>query len=83
MEADGRHDLRLATGLIALFGLRPAELAVLTTKGDKLYAGAKVKRTSQPWRRKQSRHGSACCRWTLLAVKVRASVCCNCIHPVW
>jgi len=43
MEADGRHDLRLATGLIALFGLRPAELAVLTTKGDKLYAGA-VKR---------------------------------------
>ena len=30
MEADGGHDLRLATGLIALFGLRPAELAVLT-----------------------------------------------------
>ena len=26
MDADGRHDLRLATGLIALFGLRPAEL---------------------------------------------------------
>ena len=43
MEADGRHDLRLATGLIALFGLRPAELALLTVKGDKLYAGA-VKR---------------------------------------
>ncbi len=39
MEADGRHDLRLATGLIALFGLRPAELAVLTVKGDKLYCG--------------------------------------------
>ena len=43
MEADGRHDLRLATGLIALFGLRPAELAVLTVKEGKLYAGA-VKR---------------------------------------
>lgn len=40
METDGRHNLRLATGLIALFGLRPAELAVLTVKGDKLYVGA-------------------------------------------
>ena len=39
MEADGRYDLRLATGLIALFGLRPAELAVLAVKGDKLYCG--------------------------------------------
>ena len=39
MEADGRHDLRLAVGLVALFGLRPAELAVLKVKGDKLYCG--------------------------------------------
>ena len=32
LEADGEHELRLAVGLVGLFGLRPAELAVLTIK---------------------------------------------------
>ncbi|QNI52466.1 phage integrase family protein [Synechococcus sp. RS9915] len=45
MEADGRHDLRLATALISLFGLRPAELALLSVKEGRLYAGA-VKRNT-------------------------------------
>lgn len=46
MEADGKHELRLATGLIALFGLRLSELAALTVKGDKLYVGSYVKRNA-------------------------------------
>ena len=46
MEADGKHELRLATGLIALFGLRLSELAALTVEGDKLYAGSYVKRNA-------------------------------------
>jgi integrase len=32
LEADGEYELRLAVGLVGLFGLRPAELAVLTVK---------------------------------------------------
>ena len=32
LEADGEQELRLAVGLVGLFGLRPAELAVLTVK---------------------------------------------------
>ena len=46
MEADGKHELRLATGLIALFGLRLSELAALTVKDGKLYAGSFVKRNA-------------------------------------
>lgn len=39
MEADGEHELRLAVGLVALYGLRPSELAVLTVKDGKGYVG--------------------------------------------
>jgi integrase len=46
MEADGEHELRLAVGLVALYGLRPSELAVLTVRDGKGYAGA-VKRNSR------------------------------------
>ena len=47
MEADGRHDLHLATALISLFGLRPSELAVLSVKAGRLYCGA-IKRNAAP-----------------------------------
>lgn len=43
LEAAGRHDLRLAVGLVGLFGLRPAELATLRMDGDRLLVG-QVKR---------------------------------------
>jgi integrase len=46
MEADGEHELRLAMGLVALYGLRPSELAVLTVKDGKGYVGH-VKRNSR------------------------------------
>jgi integrase len=46
MEADGEHELRLAVGLVALYGLRPSELAVLTVKDGKGYVGH-VKRNSR------------------------------------
>jgi integrase len=45
MEADGEHELRLAVGLVGLFGLRPAELAVLEVREGKGYVGH-VKRNS-------------------------------------
>jgi integrase len=45
LEADGEHELRLAVGLVGLYGLRPAELAVLTVKEGKAYVGH-VKRNS-------------------------------------
>jgi integrase len=45
LEADGEHELRLAVGLVGLYGLRPAELAVLTVKEGRGYVGS-VKRNS-------------------------------------
>lgn len=45
MEADGEHELRLAVGLVALYGLRPSELAVLTVREGKAYVG-NVKRNA-------------------------------------
>lgn len=45
LEADGEYELRLAVGLVGLYGLRPAELAVLTVKDGKGKVGH-VKRNS-------------------------------------
>ena len=46
LAADGEHELRLAVGLVGLYGLRPAELAVLEVReGGKAYVG-QVKRNS-------------------------------------
>ncbi len=47
LEADGKTELWLAVGLIGLYGLRPAELAVLQVSDGKLYVGSHVKRN---WR---------------------------------
>ncbi len=45
LAADGKPELRLAVGLVGLFGLRPAELAVLRVDdGGRLRVGADVKR---------------------------------------
>ena len=45
LEADGKLDLWLAVGLIGLFGLRPAELAVMRLDEDgRLFVGGQVKR---------------------------------------
>jgi integrase len=35
LESDGKHELHLAVGLVGLYGLRPAELAVLQVEEDK------------------------------------------------
>jgi integrase len=45
LEADDKHELRLAVGLVGLYGLRPAELAVLEVREGKGYVGT-VKRNS-------------------------------------
>ena len=45
LEADGEHELRLAVGLVGLYGLRPAELAVLEVREGRLRVGH-VKRNS-------------------------------------
>ena len=45
LEADGEHELRLAVGLVGLYGLRPAELAVLEVREGRGYVGH-VKRNS-------------------------------------
>jgi integrase len=47
LEAHGKTELWLAVGLVGLFGLRPAELAVLQVSDGKLYVGSHVKRN---WR---------------------------------
>ena len=56
LEADGEHELRLAVGLVGLYGLRPAELAVLEVREGKGYVGH-VKRNSSSMsaKAKQSR----------------------------
>ena len=46
LDADGEHELRLAVGLVGLYGLRPAELAVLSVKDGKGYVGHVKRNTS-------------------------------------
>ena len=46
MEADGKYDLRLATALVGLYGLRPAELGALIYEDGNLRIGV-IKRNSQ------------------------------------
>ena len=55
LEADGEHELRLAVGLVGLYGLRPAELAVLTVKDGKGRVGH-VKRNSSSMGAKAKPH---------------------------
>ncbi len=56
LEADGERELRLAVGLVGLFGLRPAELAVLTVKdGEGRVGHVKRNSTSMSARAKQAR----------------------------
>ena len=57
LEADGKHELHLAVGLVGLYGLRPAELAVLEVEEDKdknlkLRVG-QVKRNAKTMNRKK------------------------------
>ncbi|QNI62844.1 site-specific integrase [Synechococcus sp. TAK9802] len=48
LEADGKLELRLAVGLVGLYGLRPSELAVMRLEDDgKLYVGGQVKRDAK------------------------------------
>ena len=48
LEADGKLELRLAVGLVGLYGLRPSELAVMRLDDDgKLYVGGQVKRDAK------------------------------------
>ena len=55
LEVDGEHELRLAVGLVGLYGLRPAELAVLTVKEGRGYVGH-VKRNSSSMGAKAKPH---------------------------
>jgi len=55
LEADGKAELRLAVGLVSLFGLRPAELAVLRVDDEgRLRVGAQVKRNRWSMNRPKS-----------------------------
>ena len=48
LEADGKLELRLAVGLVGLYGLRPSELAVMRLDDDgKLYVGGQIKRDAK------------------------------------
>lgn len=47
LQTRGLHQLRLAVALIGLFGLRPAELALLQVREGKLFVGSGVKRNHQ------------------------------------
>ena len=46
LASNEKHSLRLAVGLVGLFGLRPSELGELTVEGGKLYVGT-TKRNMQ------------------------------------
>ena len=46
LETDGEYELRLAVGLVGLYGLRPSELAVLTVSDGRGYVGH-IKRNSK------------------------------------
>jgi integrase len=55
LEADGQVELQLAVGLVGVFGLRPAELAVLRVDDDgRLRVGAQVKRNRWSMNRPKS-----------------------------
>ena len=47
LEADGRHDLKLAVALVGYLGLRPAELAVLRVGDDSKARVGSIKRNIQ------------------------------------
>jgi integrase len=52
LEADNKPELQLAVGLVGLFGLRPAELAVLRVRDDgHLMVGSQVKRNASTMKR--------------------------------
>ncbi len=55
LQADGKLELQLAVGLVGLFGLRPAELAVLRVDDEgRLRVGAQVKRNRWSMNRPKS-----------------------------
>ena len=51
LKEDGKTELWLAVGLVGLFGLRPAELAVLQASGGTLHVGTHVKRNARTMKR--------------------------------
>lgn len=55
LKADGKAELQLSVGLVGLFGLRPAELAVLRVDDEgRLRVGAQVKRNRWSMNRPKS-----------------------------
>ena len=54
LESNNKPQLRLAVGLVGLFGLRPAELAVLSVEDGKLFVG-NVKRNRKMKKKEQRR----------------------------
>ena len=55
MQADQKHDLYFVTALIGLYGLRLAEIAVLTVRMGTFYAAILLKEI-ETLRRTQSLH---------------------------